>query len=69
MTAIWNGNEWVNAERVHDARDQHRLYLDELRNLESFIDQHSQDEQPSRVYELRRSLDKVRRLNEKAWGT
>ena len=64
MTAIWNGKEWINEEKVYDARSRYRLYNDELWNLENFINENSRELQPSRAIELRSIMDKIRKLNE-----
>ena len=64
MTSTWNGEEWINEERIYDARSNHRLYNDELWDIESFINENSRGLQPSRVLKLKSIMDKIRKLNE-----
>ena len=62
MTATWNGREWINKEKVHDARDV-RFYRDEIWIVENFINRNSSGLQPSEAHELRRIVDKMRNLS------
>ena len=64
MTSIWNGKEWVNEEKVFDARSRYRLDNSELWSLERFINENSRELQPSGAIELRSIMDKIRKLNE-----